>query len=604
MKNWDYFIVRMRLFVAFCGFWCVIAPFAVPESAHAQESWATMSSDAAKIKDSNGGEGAAATVADDFGGASSYQSGNPSEFGGADDDNFGVENEDIFGDNPLNSATPSNSPEEVSGSGANIGTNDFGAGENNAGNSVASPAQQNAGTFNFNNANTLNNQAPKANPGIVSDSATNAAAPAAPAATPGLVAPSAPAAAMPSAPVLDLSSVPPTEPPVDQPAPLAESAPDPGYVAPAIPLANDFSGAPPIPGTRRVIADGEAPIEYSVEPGDTLYDVCDQLLDEGGYWPKLWALNPEIKNPHFIYPGMKLKFYPGDDETVPFLEVVAEDDVVPMDKGPLQESELIAEEVPIRTDRQQGENGPPPELIRAEDLQVPQEILDMFVMVGGRYGGSSMTVTIPGFIFDEEKTPEGYVLGGREGRVAVSEGYKVIIEQSGSLAPGTTYTVLRPVGKVESTQGRDVGYRYVFVAHLKVIQIEEDVAVGTVTESRLGVQSDDIVVSYLSTSRTVDSLAKGPATPVDGEVLAFDERGQFLGREGGFVFVSKSGVSVGQYVPVYRGTDGFSRGLDQGSPRDLEPIGQIRIIDASGGAAVGIITESLTGIKIGDTLKR
>ena len=65
------------------------------------------------------------------------------------------------------------------------------------------------------------------------------------------------------------------------------------------------------PGTRRILSPGEAPFEYTVKPGDTLYDICDQLIDDTNFWPKLWAANPQIHNPHFIRPGMRLRFYPG-----------------------------------------------------------------------------------------------------------------------------------------------------------------------------------------------------------------------------------------------------------------------------------------------------
>jgi hypothetical protein len=113
----------------------------------------------------------------------------------------------------------------------------------------------------------------------------------------------------------------------------------------SLPAANDFSGAPAVPGTMRLLADEEAPEDYVIEDGDTLIDICDQLLDEAGYWPKLWALNPEIKNPHFIFPLMRLRFYPGDDENPPYLQVVAEEDTVPIDKADLEETQLVAERV-------------------------------------------------------------------------------------------------------------------------------------------------------------------------------------------------------------------------------------------------------------------
>ena len=50
--------------------------------------------------------------------------------------------------------------------------------------------------------------------------------------------------------------------------------------------------------------------------------ICDQLLDDPEYWPKLWSLNPYIRNPHFIWPGMRLRFYSGDVDAPPILTVV------------------------------------------------------------------------------------------------------------------------------------------------------------------------------------------------------------------------------------------------------------------------------------------
>lgn len=104
---------------------------------------------------------------------------------------------------------------------------------------------------------------------------------------------------------------------------------------------NDFLGAPMVPGTMRYLAEGEAPEVYVVESGDTLFDICSQLLDEGAYWPKLWSMNPQIKNPHFIWPGMTLVFYPGNKDNPPFLEVAQDQDIVPIDKGGIKEEALM-----------------------------------------------------------------------------------------------------------------------------------------------------------------------------------------------------------------------------------------------------------------------
>ncbi len=53
---------------------------------------------------------------------------------------------------------------------------------------------------------------------------------------------------------------------------------------------------------------GAAPSrEYMVKEGDTLGKVAEQELGDKGAWPKLWSKNPEVTNPHWIYPGMRLR---------------------------------------------------------------------------------------------------------------------------------------------------------------------------------------------------------------------------------------------------------------------------------------------------------
>ncbi|AEX99767.1 LysM domain-containing protein [Oceanimonas sp. GK1] len=48
------------------------------------------------------------------------------------------------------------------------------------------------------------------------------------------------------------------------------------------------------------------PDSYTVRQGDTLWDISARFLASPWQWPRLWQANPQLANPHRIYPGDRL----------------------------------------------------------------------------------------------------------------------------------------------------------------------------------------------------------------------------------------------------------------------------------------------------------
>jgi len=57
------------------------------------------------------------------------------------------------------------------------------------------------------------------------------------------------------------------------------------------------------PSSNSPALNNDVPLNYVVQQGDTLWGISGVYLQEAWRWPELWDANPQLDNPHRIYPG-------------------------------------------------------------------------------------------------------------------------------------------------------------------------------------------------------------------------------------------------------------------------------------------------------------
>jgi hypothetical protein len=66
----------------------------------------------------------------------------------------------------------------------------------------------------------------------------------------------------------------------------------------------------------KVEVPADMPQTHTVKDGDTLWDITQTYYGDPYKWPQVWSYNPDITNPHWIYPDATVQLRPGDDEVV------------------------------------------------------------------------------------------------------------------------------------------------------------------------------------------------------------------------------------------------------------------------------------------------
>ncbi len=367
-----------------------------------------------------------------------------------------------------------------------------------------------------------------------------------------------------------------------------------------------FSGAFewPTPGTAEEVpvpsfinldeADiSSAPESHEVVRGDTLWDISSTYLRSPWYWPKVWSMNPQIANPHLIYPGDVISFRHTGEMIMPG-----------------REGEFGA-----ATGTEFEDYGELDQLARTgRTLDATPESFRDFVKLGGKYRidkfrqieDTVFDVESKGFIDKEKAEDLGVIVGSFEAKELLATDDNVYVKLGRvtfQIGEYVEFINVREVIRHPHTRER-VGNIVDIVGVGKVLDVNTDrIATVKITRAFDSVDRGYHVREYIKKEpniEIIDTFANIQAVVLTGYDPTF-----FYGS-GYLVYLDKGrkdGVERGMMLSIYRRGDGLNK-LARGVREDQLPwemIGEVVIVNADEETSTAVITKSITGLVAGDT---
>jgi hypothetical protein len=310
---------------------------------------------------------------------------------------------------------------------------------------------------------------------------------------------------------------------------------------------------------------GPTPELHVVQKGDTLWSLCSKYFNDPWRWPRLWAANPVITNPHWIFPG----------------------DVIRLGEG--GGGALAAAP------------GGPAEPARPGLMSVNRV---------GAEDGSAIMLRELGFIEANDLEQAGTITGSREEKMMLSSGDQAYLRypDKSPLRAGERYSVFETDtdnAVVDSSTGKTYGYLVRIKGDLVVNQIaENDIARGTLVDTVLPIERGARVSPFVRQFKRIE--ARPSNVTLEARVIATFEPNILLGT-GHFVVLNRGkrdGVQAGNRTFVIRRGDGYRANLETWEKHDptmpKEVVGEILVLEVRDDASVAWIARSSKELKVGE----
>ncbi|MCG6867231.1 MAG: LysM peptidoglycan-binding domain-containing protein [Gammaproteobacteria bacterium] len=260
-------------------------------------------------------------------------------------------------------------------------------------------------------------------------------------------------------------------------------------VQPAAPAETAVAVDPtPAPAVEETVVEirETAPTRYVVQPGDTLWDISAEYLYEPWYWPEIWHVNPQIRNPHLIYPGDVLTLYYDGDR--PRVQVTG---------GPRVAGLKTARLGPqIRV-----------EAIDEHSNEIPIQAIQEFII-------HPMVVTKR----DLDTAP--YVVGGQDYRLIFGNEDSLYVRNLDKAEPGTGYAIVRGDSEVHDPKtGEPLGYTTTPVGDARLLRSGDPATLRFLNPKREALVGDKL----FRQKRVSDHSAffpHPPASQIDASVVS------------------------------------------------------------------------------------